>query len=225
MGKENYYQELKRFSKGLGVDLFGVADISQAKEGFALTAELSEKLKRAVSLGVRLSEGVLEEIQGAPNKLYFHHYRTANSFLDQVAFKVAHHIQKKGFLALAIPASQILDWQKQSAHLSHKKVGVLAGLGWIGRNNLLVNKALGSQFRLATVLTDMPLKADRISKEDCGSCRLCIEVCPAGAIKDDPAQFDHLSCFEKLKEFQAKRLADQYICGVCVKACCGSGEE
>jgi len=45
---------------------------------------------------------------------------------------------------------------------------VLAGLGWIGRNNLLVNEELGSQFRLASVLTNMPLKIDKPVKNGCG---------------------------------------------------------
>jgi len=120
-----------------------------------------------------------------------------------------------------MPASQILDWQNQKAHLSHKKIGYLAGLGWIGRNNLLVNRKLGSQFRLASILTDMPLKKDKPLKLDCGSCRLCLAVCPAQAIKESARDFDHHKCFEKLQEFQKQKLVDQYICGICVKVCKG----
>jgi epoxyqueuosine reductase QueG len=122
---------------------------------------------------------------------------------------------------MPIPASQIVDWQNQKAHLSHKDLGYLAGLGWIGRNNLLVNKHLGSQFRLASILTDMPLRIDKPTKEDCRECKLCVNMCPAGAIKKNPVDFDHIKCFEKLKEFQKQRLVDQYICGVCVNACRG----
>jgi len=155
-----------------------------------------EKFDRAISLGVRLSRSILEEIQDAPTKLYFHHYRTVNAFLDQVAFKVCNYLQKKNYLAIPIPASQIIDWRNLKAHLSHKQIGYLAGLGWIGRNNLLVNKNLGSQFRLVSILTDLPLKTDKPTKEDCQDCRLCIEVCPCEAIKDSPSDFDHLSCFE-----------------------------
>jgi epoxyqueuosine reductase QueG len=134
---------------------------------------------------------------------------------------VCNYIQKIGYSALPIPASQILDWQSQKAHLSHKKIGVLAGLGWIGRNNLLVNKKLGSQFRLVSILTDMPLKTDKPTKDNCGVCRACIEICPPAAIKEKIQDFDYLKCFEKLKEFQKQRLVDQYICGVCVNACSG----
>ncbi len=221
MDKNKNYLNLKKFCQNAGTDLFGVADIKAIKNEFALSKDLLKKLNAAICLGVRLSKATLEEITNAPTRLYFHHYRTLNSFLDQLALKVTSYIQKKGHLALPIPASQILDWQKQTAHLAHKKIGVFAGLGWIGRNNLLVNKGFGSQFRLVTILTDMPLKVNKPVKENCKACRLCIEICPAGAIKENPVDFDHIKCFEKLKEFQKQRLVDQYICGVCVNACKG----
>jgi len=182
---------------------------------------LVKDLESAICLGARLSAAILSEITNAPTRLYFHHYRTVNAYLDQTALKVANFIQRKGFKALPIPASIILNWENQTAHLSHKKLGVLAGLGWIGRNNLLVNEKIGSQLRLATILTDMPIRTDKPSKKDCGACRLCVKGCPAQAIKDSPVDFDHIKCFEKLKEFQRQKLVEQYICGVCVNICKG----
>ncbi|MFH1457963.1 MAG: hypothetical protein ABIG31_02205 [Candidatus Omnitrophota bacterium] len=216
---QNNYLTLKKFCQAQGVDLFGVADISRIKKDFILSKDVLEKFDRAISLGVRLSESVLSEIAQVPTKLYFHHYKTVNALLDQIALKASNFIQQKGFLSLPIPASQILDWQKQTGHLSHKQVGYLAGLGWIGRNNLLVNKKLGSQFRLTTILTDLPLETNKPVKQGCGKCRLCIEACPACAIKEDHQMFDPIKCFEKLKEFQKQCLVDQYICGICVNVC------
>jgi epoxyqueuosine reductase len=219
--QEKNYLLIKRFCEDLGIDLFGVADIAKIKKGFILSRGSLEKFDQAISLGVRLSQGILGEIESAPTRLYFHHYRSVNAFLDQAALKVSNYIQKKGYLSLPIPASQIVDWQNQKAHLSHKQIGYLAGLGWIGRNNLLVNKDLGSQFRLVSILTDMPLKPDNPTKEDCGKCMLCVTICPARAIKENPLDFDYVKCFDKLKDFQKQRLVEQYICGVCVKACNG----
>lgn len=221
MDKNKNYLNLKKFCLEQGADLFGVADVSKINKDFMLSQNLSEKFDKAVCLGIRLSGGILEEVLNAPTRLYFHHYRTTNALLDQIALKACNYMQRKGYSALPIPASQILDWQNQKAHLSHKKLGVLAGLGWIGRNNLLVNKNLGSQFRLVSILTDMSLKGDKPSRETCGNCHLCIEICPSRAIKDNPSDFDHIRCFEKLKEFQKQRLVDQYICGICVKICKG----
>ena len=221
MDKRKNYLLLEKFCQGQGADLFGVADIRKIKKEFMLSERALKQLDKAVCLGVRLSRQILEDINAAPTRLYFHHYRTVNSFLDQIALKVSNHIQNKGFLSLPIPASQIVDWQNQKAHLSHKKIGYLAGLGWIGRNNLLVNAGLGSQFRLACLLTDMPLKIDRPVKRGCQGCRLCIKACPVGAIKESNLDFDHIRCFEQLKQFQRQKLVDQYICGICVNVCRG----
>ena len=217
----NNYLRLKRFSTSQGASLFGVADISGVKGDFALSPDLTKKLSRAVCLGVGLSSLVLSEIREEPTKLYFHHYRTANMFLDQLAFNVSRWIKSRGSHAVPIPASQIIDWELQKAHLSHKKIGHLAGIGWIGRNNLLVSKKFGAQFRMATVLTDMRLKVDNPVRDDCGQCFLCVEACPVKAIRKSSADFKHLDCFEKLKSFQRQNIVGQFICGICVKACGG----
>lgn len=222
MDESKNYAALKKFCLKLGLNLFGVADIKGIKDDFLLPQEAKKNLDKAVCLGLRLSGAVLEGVIQQPNRLYFHHYRTINAFLDQAALKVSNYIQDKGYLSLPIPASQILDWENQKAHLSHKKIGYLAGLGWIGRNNLLVNKKLGSQVRLVSVLTNMPLKADKPVKDNCADCFFCVKICPATAIKDTPQDFDHIKCLEKLKEFQKQKLVDQYICGVCVRVCRGN---
>lgn len=221
MDNQKNYLALKKFCQEQSIDLFGVADIVGIKNDFLIAQKVLGKINKAISLGVRLSGAVLAEIEIHPTRLYFHHYRTVNNFLDEAALKVCNYIQKKNYSAIPIPASQILDWQNQKAHLSHKKIGYLAGLGWLGRNNLLVNAKFGSQFRLVSILTDMPLKADRPTKTNCRDCQICINVCPAGAIKNSPLDFDHIKCFEKLKEFQKQRLVDQYICGICITACRG----
>ena len=216
------YSALKKFCSNEGVDLFGVADISRIKNEFKISPKVLQNLDKAVCLGVMLSGSILSEIEEIPTKLYFHHYKIVNSFLDHIALRLCNIIQKKGFLALAIPATQIIDWEKNTAHLSHRRLGALAGLGWIGRNNLLVNEKLGSQFRLVSILTNMPLKIDKLSKKDCGDCRLCVKICPSGAIRENPADFDHLKCFEKLKSFQSQRQVEQFVCGVCVNVCRGN---
>jgi epoxyqueuosine reductase QueG len=114
-----------------------------------------------------------------------------------------------------------VDWKAQRGHLSHKHVARMAGLGWIGRNNLLINKKYGSRIRLVTILTDLPLIADSPSGTDCGSCRACLQVCPAGAISERPDAFDHLRCYEQLKVFSKTLHFSHHICGICVKACRG----
>ena len=225
---KNYYKKIKTFCQEKGAGLFGVADISDIKDSFNLAEDEIGGMDKAVSVGFILSKKVLDGIKEHPAKLYYHHYRQVNSFLDQLALGIVNLLRQDGFNGLAIPASQIVDWEKQTAHLSHKRIAEFAGLGWIGRNNLLVNPKFGSQFRLVTVLTNAPILTFKARSSKaylalaCGDCRVCMTVCPAGAIKENPADFDHKACYEKLREFRKSGYVDQYICGLCVRVCPGS---
>jgi epoxyqueuosine reductase QueG len=205
-----------------GGSLFGVADLhSFKKDEILLLPSLTDQLSYGVSVGFHLSDAILEEISNQPTPLYFHHYQRINILLDTIGLIVTSAIQAFGFQAIPIPTSQIVDWKTQRGHLSHKHIAWAAGLGWIGRNNLLVNERFGSRFRLVTILTDLPLIINSPSIKDCGSCRDCLSVCPAGAIKERSEEFDHLRCYEQLKFFAKTLHFSHNICGVCVKACKG----
>ncbi|TKJ39903.1 hypothetical protein CEE36_09985 [candidate division TA06 bacterium B3_TA06] len=212
--------ELISFSKERGADLFGIADLSRISPERNLVSDaLKTRLKYAVVGAIRLSETVLSEITDHPTKSYYHHYRMVNMALDQLALSVTRFLQERDFAAYPVPASQITDWKNQQGIFSHKHAAVQAGLGWIGRSNLLVTPQFGSQVRLVSVLTDAPLEAAKPLHEDCGVCRACLAVCPAEAIKDDPAAFDHHRCYAQLDSFVRKRIVGQHICGICVRAC------
>jgi epoxyqueuosine reductase QueG len=215
------YRELEAFALGLGFDLFGVADVTGMRGEFLLEPATRDRFRLAISLGKGLSDAVLDDIRDRPTAIYFHHYRQMNAFLDRGALLVAGRIQKLGFASLPVAASQIVDWENQRAHVSHKHVARAAGLGWFGRNNLLVNRELGSRFRLVTVLTDMPLEPAAPLDRDCGACRACAKACPAGAIKETREAFDHKACYETLREFRKKGYTSQFICGICVRDCRG----
>ncbi len=215
-------EKLKTLSRHWGGSLFGVADLGFfKKEDFLLPPSLIDQLPYAISVGFHLSDAVLEEVERQPTPLYFHHYQRTNILLDTLGLVVTSAIQDLGYQAVPIAASQLVDWKTQRAHLSHKHVARAAGLGWIGRNNLLVNEQFGSRIRLVTILTGIPLPASSPSARDCGSCLDCVRVCPAGAIKERQKDFDHLRCYEQLRTFAKTLHFSHNICGVCVKACRG----
>ena len=218
--KEENYQEVKDLALGLEFSLFGVAPLPDLEElAFDLSPATIQNLTTGIALGVQLSDGVLDDITDHPTRLYLHHYRQTNYFLDRNAWELARLIEEMGATAMAIAASQTIDWINQRGHLSHKEVARRAGLGWVGRNNLLVTPEYGSRVRLVTILTDLPLSPDHPLEKDCGDCRKCIELCPAGAIAEDPSEFDHIKCYEQLGQFKKGLNLGHYICGVCVKAC------
>jgi epoxyqueuosine reductase QueG len=205
-----------------GASLSGVADLSLfKKEEILLPPGTIDRLPFAISIGYHLSGPILEGIEDAPTPHYFHHYQRVNILLDTIGLVVSSTIQGIGYQAMPIAASQILDWKTQRGHLSHKHVARAAGLGWIGRNNLLVNEKFGSRVRFVTILTDLPLEVDAPLTKDCGSCRACMKVCPAEAIGEKKEDFDHLRCYEQLKVFSKTLHFSHHICGICVKACKG----
>ena len=221
MTENSNYNALKKIAFELGAIAFGACDIKEEKKNFSISQESLKGMDLAVSVALGLSRKVLSEITDRPTRLYFHHYRQANSLLDHIAARVTCFIQQEGFNAMPIPASQIVDWQKQTAHLSHKRIAQLSGVGWLGRHNIIAHPKYGAHIRLVTVLTDMPLYLDKGIADGCADCRECVIACPASAIKESSKDFDHQACFEKLKSFQRERIVDQFICGVCVRACKG----
>ena len=208
--------EVRTFLQKYGVDIVGFTEIPSGLR----ISEITEDFPRAIVFGYPLSRAVLNTIENQPTLIYKHHYKTVNWLLDQTAFHLVRFITQKAKRAIAIPASQIVDWKNQRGHLPHKILAREAGLGFIGKNGLVVHPEYGAQVRYASVLTDLEFESDQRLEQTCRDCQRCIAVCPAQAISKDGLNLNR--CFDKLKEFSRIRGIGQYICGVCLKVCDGS---
>lgn len=198
-----------------GTKLVGFCDVPKDLR----MLEIEESFPRVIVFGFSLSKSVLETIKDRPTLIYKHHYKTVNWLLDQTACHLVRFIEEQGKRAIAIPASQLVDWEHHKGHASHRHLAQEAGLGYIGRHGLLVHPEYGAQVRYCSILTDLEFAPDEKVEADCGTCRNCITACPARAITEDGV--DIFRCYEKLEEFSRIRGIGQHICGVCVKACDG----
>ena len=220
---------LKHRARGWGASLIGVADLERLRGIQTEPADLLSGFTRAVSLGVRLSDPVLDAIVDQPTPLYAQHYQKVNALLDDLALRLSLALQSAGGRALPLPASQVLDAANLTSYLSHKAVALAAGLGWQGKSLLLVTPQCGPRVRLVTVLTDVDLAPDTPLANRCGHCRACTEACPAQAIRgvnttshyasrEEALFFDR--CRTKvLDEFAKLPHISGGICGVCVSVC------
>lgn len=214
--------ELQSLVESRGMASFGVADISDPPiEVRFVPKEAVSGLNRAISMGCRISDPVIETLEDRPTPTYRYHYRQINQLLDSSAAAATTWIQGKGYGAFPIPSSQILDWERNKGHVWHVAIACRAGVAWWGRNNLAVSPLYGARVRYVTVLTDMPLPPSPRLERDCGECVECIAACPVGAIGHHPEEFDVEKCNALLSKFSKELSLGVKICGLCVKACRG----
>ncbi len=127
------------------------------------------------------------------NKAYIARYARGRDYhkvmrkrLQSLADKIEEEVGEFGYRAFV-----------DSAPVLERAMAEKSGLGWIGKNTMLINKRAGSWFFLGELFTDIPLPVDEKVSDHCGSCRACLDVCPTDAFVG-PNEMDATRCISYL---------------------------
>lgn len=233
-------EKLEQYARGQGAVLFGVADMSPAHDYLAENGgEFFRQFPVGISLAIPRSKTIVEQLGNKkdPKDRFLHHwsYRTysdlTNEKLRMISLGLVRQLEEAGYRAF-VPPGGLANKEKLLSFFSYKITANLAGLGWIGKNSMVINPVYGPRLSLATVLTDAPLPADSPAKDSCGTCRECIDICPphtfAGVSFDSSQPREsrynaHLCesyCQGQLKVLGVKDMqAAGHVCGLCLYIC------
>lgn len=172
----------------LGADVCGIANIDRFKdapEGFHPT-DIHKDCRSVIVFGKALPKGV-EKVN--PRIIYGHYNTVGLSELDRIAYLAAREMERKlNTCVVPVPSDgpyEYWDAEKLEGRglLSMRHAAVLAGIGTLGKNTMLMNSEYGNRLALGAVLTELDLPSDELAEELCiKSCRLCLDSCPAKAL-------------------------------------------
>jgi len=195
----------------IGIDIVGFGDSIHFNK-FNKENRPESYLKNAKSvivIGFHLYDLILDAWSRDEMKEKSYHF--ADSILVDQCHQIKSFLAKKGFNSKIIP-------YKPGLYL--KDAAALAGIGPIGKNNLLITKTFGSQVRLRALVTVAELSyGTPIHESDyCKNCSLCIDSCPAGALEG--GQYNKELCNNYCLE-NLKGLSENTViwCNICIEAC------
>lgn len=216
-------REVKEFARSIGADLVGIAPVERfekAPEGFH-PRDILSNVESVIVIGKHFPLGALKgNSKGAVTKTY----ETIFGMLDRCAYEISSFLEKWGGQAMPIPADapyRYWDADKQEGRgdLSHRHAAVLAGLGSLGKNTLLLTPEFGNRVNLASILTNLSFEADPLLETDLciPDCDRCIKACPAKAIKETGTVIQK-EC-RKFHSVTTSRGFRLFACWECRKVC------
>lgn len=188
------------------------------------------ELGHGITVAVRLSDAIIDEIDGEPTLTYFNHYRSVNALIDHILLRVGLLLSANGYRYITVAASQSMpNLGKYRGRFSHKMGAVLSGMGHLGRNCLFLHEKYGPRVRLGTVLTDFSAGVKRETTDTdyiCASCGRCVSACPAQALygadfdpgNPDAPLMDYRACSEHMKKAY-QHIGRGAVCGICMRVC------
>jgi epoxyqueuosine reductase QueG len=215
-------ETVKKRANQLGADICGIAPVDRftnAPKGFH-PCDIYPECKSVVVFAARFPLSTLQAKTNSPYTL------VRNKMVDKVdwiSFYMSSEVETEGVVSIPIPSADPYDyWDVDRTHgrgiLSLKHAGVLAGLGILGKNTLLMNERFGNMIWLGAILVSIDLEPDPIaSYEGCDSeCTLCIDSCPQHAL--DGTTIDQKLCRQRSISYN---YGGGWVlsCNICRKVC------
>ncbi len=189
-----------------------------------------------ISLVRKLDDLIIDKTGNGPTIEYFDLYHSINNELNDKVTAISDIINNYGIDAYPVKSTVSDSEIDKSARetlrhkISHKMTATRAGLGWIGKTDLLITKRFGPRVRLATVLTSESISSpgEPIEKSLCGNCDICVKKCPASASNgklwtkdlDRDEFYSAVKCMNHCRAISKKLLNENIsICGICVSVC------
>ncbi len=172
---------LTQWMKEMDIPLWGGADL---REFDTPVDRNGVSYPRAISMAFPMSPEIMVSIQNGPNRPYADEYQLVNDRINEVSHALSAELNNREYPSEPLAASDRTDKINIKGDFPQKTAATRAGLGWIGCHCQLITRPYGSWIRLGTVFTQMELPCGPpMDKGYCGRCRICVDACPAGALK------------------------------------------
>ncbi len=196
--------------------IYGYTDISYSpfSKEYKAALVLAVPYDKQLNLENYTEEGFDNSILSARNKL-------------ELLLKDIELVLKEECIKYYIPPVAQQNEDELLALFSFKHAAINAGLGWIGKNDVLITEEYGPRVRLSAVLIDYPFETGkRITESRCGSCTRCVDICPHKALTGAnwninthrTELIDYHLCNQKRSMYIEKH-GRKNACGLCMVVC------
>jgi Uncharacterized Fe-S protein len=215
--KMNISHKIETRLKKSGANFVHFVDITNLSE------KENKNYHNAILFGINLSANYLQDVMNTPDYVQ-EMIRRKSDFSDdefhltelktgECADEISQWLNNNGYEAYShSDKNQIdtgfFDGIYQGTPLPHKTIARMAGIGWIGKSNLLVTPKFGSALCLGVIITNAPLETTLSNpiQSKCGNCNICINVCGHNALKG----------FEWNLNIKREEMLDVYKCTTCL---------
>ncbi len=213
----SHYQEWVKAGRYAGMRYMAREDHLAKRENPRL---IFPECQSILVLGVSIRYDFPQELFAAASFAhYFDYHEQISALCDRLMATAAERIGKAVHWKTCVDSAPVLE----------RSLAVQAGLGWIGRNSMLIHPKFGSTTLLAACLLDLAIEPDQPYRSDhCGNCRRCAEACPTGAIDPNSRTIDANRCIayqtienraEIPQEIGKKCENKVFGCDICVRIC------